>query len=315
MQEVRDVGDGLRDRDRDVALPAERLPLRRLEDPARVEEEAHRERDEAHDHHVTGGHRTARRFAMISGRVRRPGAGDVVRHQVLELEVDEGGHAARAERVDDQQRDAEERRPSRPGTAARSAAMTGRSRHAGRTARRCRPRSRAAPNRSPAATASPQCDGSTMPVMTSHAFEIDSARKKIHAKHTIWKMTMRWPTARAARVGGSGRPRAVARLAAPVLELRNAAVDRAPHHERPRRAVPQPAEHEREHEVAVGLAARRRGCRRAGCRGSRAATATASCASGARSPAATSRCTGRRSSAGTGSRAAARARSPCRCSR
>ena len=107
--------------------------------------------------------------------------------------------------------------------------------------------------------------------------------------------------------GGSGRPRRFATRPAEVLDAEERAVDRAPHHERPGGAVPQAAEEHREHEISSTSAGCRCGCRRAGCRGSRAATATASCASAARSPGSTSRCTGCRSSAGSGSRAAARA--------
>ena len=92
-------------------------------------------------------------------------------------------------------------------------------------------------------------------------------------------------------------------------------MDAAPHDERPRGAVPQPTEQHRQHQVAVREQPCPCGCRRAGCRGSRAASATASCATAARSPGATRRCTATRSSAGTGSRAAARRRSRCSCSR
>ena len=100
-----------------------------------------------------------------------------------------------------------------------------------------------------------------------------------------------------------------------VLDAQPGAVERAPEHERPGGAVPEPAEHHREHQVAVGAAACPCGCRRAGCRGSRAGSATASCASAARSRGSRSRGTGCGSSAGRRSPSAARARSRCRCSR
>ena len=99
-----------------------------------------------------------------------------------------------------------------------------------------------------------------------------------------------------------------------VLDDQARAVERAPEHEGPRRAVPEAAEDHRQHQVAVGEAAGRRGCRRAGCRGSRAASATASCASGARSRGTRSRGTGCGSSGGRRTPSAARARSRCRCS-
>ena len=93
------------------------------------------------------------------------------------------------------------------------------------------------------------------------------------------------------------------------------AVDAAPDQEQPPGAVPQPAEQHRDHDVPVGLRLGARASPRAGCTGSRAATGTASCATAARSPAASARCTAGRSSAGTGTRAAARVRSRCRCTR
>ena len=109
----------------------------------------------------------------------------------------------------------------------------------------------------------------------------------------------------------AGRSQAAAQR---VLDDQADAVERAPQHERPRRAVPEAAEHHRDHQVAVGRTGGRRGCRRAGCRGSRAGSATASCASAARSRGSRSRGTGCGSSAGRRSPAAARGRSPCRCS-
>ena len=90
---------------------------------------------------------------------------------------------------------------------------------------------------------------------------------------------------------------------------------KAPHaHERPRRPVPQPAEDHRDHQVAVREQPPAAAARRAGCRGSRAGSATASCASGARSRGSRSRGRGCGSSAGRRSPAAARARSRCPCS-
>ena len=89
----------------------------------------------------------------------------------------------------------------------------------------------------------------------------------------------------------------------------------APDDERPRGPVPEAAEQHRQHQVAVRHQPALAVAARAGCRGSRAASARASCASGARSPAARRPCTARRSSAGTGTRAAARRRSRCSCSR
>ena len=66
------------------------------------------------------------------------------------------------------------------------------------------------------------------------------------------------------------------------------AVIGAPDHERPRRAMPQPADQHRDHQVAVGLAPCCRDCRRTGCTGSPACRWTARCASAARSRAGSS---------------------------
>ena len=108
------------------------------------------------------------------------------------------------------------------------------------------------------------------------------ARKKIHAKQTKWNV------ARTARHAADEGPVPVLSEAAPRCHRRvdgeRAAVERAPDDEVPRRAVPEAAEDHREHQVAVRLPRAGRGCRRAGCRGSRAATSTARCASAARTP-------------------------------
>ena len=117
------------------------------------------------------------------------------------------------------------------------------------------------------------------------------------------------------RVGGRPQSARLPPVADEPLDREHDAVDSAPDDERPRGAVPEAAEQHRQHQVPVGAQPAPSGCRRAGCRGSREASATASCASGARSPAATPPCTAKRSSAGTGSRGAARCRSRCSCSR
>ena len=85
--------------------------------------------------------------------------------------------------------------------------------------------------------------------------------------------------ARGAGGDAVGRSR---RGAAQPVDAQVQPVQPAPDHEGPAGAVPQAAEQHREHQVAVGPRPRRRGCRRAGCRGSRAARSTARCASAAR---------------------------------
>ena len=130
-------------------------------------------------------------------------------------------------------------------------------------------------------------------------------RNRIQPKTTRWKVTNQ-----RSHAGHAPDP-----AAERVLGAQPGAVEGAPEHERPRRAVPEPAEHHRQHQVAVGLPAGPCGCRRAGCRGSRAGSARASCASAARSRGSRSRGRGCGSSAGTRSPSAARARSRCPCSR
>ena len=83
------------------------------------------------------------------------------------------------------------------------------------------------------------------------------------------------------------------------LDRQGAAVDRRP---RPGTSRPRRARGRRAASWPSGCgtcAGARRGCRRAGCRGSRAASATASCASAARTGAGWSPCRGGRSSAGS----------------
>ena len=70
----------------------------------------------------------------------------------------------------------------------------------------------------------------------------ESARKKIHAKQTIWKVRIR-PNHCARRDAG--------RQPSARSTQRPDAVDPAPDHERPGGAVPEPAEEHRQHEVAV----------------------------------------------------------------
>ena len=93
----------------------------------------------------------------------------------------------------------------------------------------------------------------------------------------------RWCTPRA-RPSRASHPRSACGALEEPRDREPEAVERAPHDERPARAVPQPAEQHREHRGSGTSATARRGYRRARCRDSRAATSTARCASAARTP-------------------------------
>ena len=139
---------------------------------------------------------------------------------------------------------------------------------------------------------------------TSPAMPRSWARKRIQPKHDEVERDEPAQPGRRGAAGRRARARRRARRRGSAPQSTNVQ----------RRAVPEAAEEHRDHQVAVGQQAARRGCRPAGCRGSRAGSATASCASGARSRGSPWRGTGCGSSAGRRSPSAARGRSPCRCS-
>ena len=83
--------------------------------------------------------------------------------------------------------------------------------------------------------------------MTSQASANESARKKIHAKQTTWKVTKR---CRGAAPAG-GALDEVRSAAPPALGDERGAMDRPPRDERPAGPVPEPADEHRQHEVPV----------------------------------------------------------------
>ena len=87
------------------------------------------------------------------------------------------------------------------------------------------------------------------PPIISHAASNESARKKIHAKQTKWKMTMR---ARQRVHAVDGRVGTAPPLTPEPLSDESGAVEPAPDDEGPCRAVPQPTDQHRQQQVAVG---------------------------------------------------------------
>ena len=115
------------------------------------------------------------------------------------------------------------------------------------------------------------------PVISSRAASKESARKKIHARQTKWKVRSRARHRVHAVAGAGGRLR---RRSAHQRSPTSAAPWSPPRRRRSG-AVPEAADEHRQQQVAVGETASR-GCRRAGCRRSPAASERASCATGAR---------------------------------
>src|SRR5579872_5605214 len=83
-------------------------------------------------------------------------------------------------------------------------------------------------------TGSPQPRNS--PAIKTPATVKSSARKKIHARHTKWNTISHEMN-----------------LPAALVDRQPAAVQRAPHHEFPRRAVPDATQQHRDHQIAVGF--------------------------------------------------------------
>ena len=177
------------------------------------------------------GCRRVAEMSAAAGRTRAPRSSPKASDEDQNAEVDERGHAVGAEDVDDGEGAGEARRPGGPGRGWRSG--PGRARRGG-AARTGWPASSAMVARSRPVTSSSGWVPATMPPITSKAAPMDSARKKIHARQTTLKVSTHWRTAVSAR--REHRARVVGRppLLHDALDDQVAAVDRAPHEERPR---------------------------------------------------------------------------------